>query len=360
MNIKYAIVKNEMPASSTEAKYLGQAIPNGVRNRTQMTALALKNEHFAEATFGAVIDAVISLTQELCAEGRDVDWGPVKFLAKMHGSLPYEDSAFTDGTASLTLDADATNATRDTLATLDPVKVSAAEFAQSIKVSNIMDVATEQFGTVVGATEFYVLGNGITLDGEGEYVKAYDKKTGVLAGTAQVISVSKGQRAKCKFNPQLAGGDYILEIATKGLIGETTPRVFRKAVTAIAVPEPTPIDQTPDGKVKVYSATDDGQSETFTYGHTWLVNGAGMFVGLEENGWRIQDVKAVANESHEPELSWTTSADGKTLTLTKNGSAMPVPAGSYPSAKIKVTLAKDAAGSETYALQIPINLVVPE
>jgi len=235
MNIKYAIVKNEMPASATDAKYLGIAIPNGVRNRALMTANALKSEHFAEATFDAVVDAAVALTEELCAEGRDVDWGPVKFLAKMHGSMPCEDSAFADGTASLTVDADATNATRAALDALTPVKASAAEIAQAIKVSNVMDVATEQFGVVIGSTQFAILGNGITLDAEGEYAKALDRKTLEVKGTATVQSVSKGQRAYCKFDPQLAAGDYTLEIATKGLVGETTPRVFRKPVTAVYV-----------------------------------------------------------------------------------------------------------------------------
>jgi len=254
MNIKYAIVKNEMPASSTEAKYLGKIIPNGVRNRSQMTALALKSEHFAEATFAAVIDAAVDITQELCAEGHDVDWGTVKFLSKMHGSLPYEDSSFSDGTASLTLDADATNVTRTVLDTLTPVKISAAAIDSLIKVSNIMDVTTETFGTVIGSTPFVVLGNGITLDGEGEYVKALDKKTLEVKGTATVQSVSKGQRAYAKFSPQLTGGDYTFEIATKGLIGETTPRIFRKPVTAVYVP---PVDPT-------YPITTDDDKVTFT------------------------------------------------------------------------------------------------
>jgi len=359
MDIRIYLVKNTTETAAS-APYTWRVIPNGVANLNDVVAGILERISSSEERVRMALAEAQKVALKHVLAGETVDFGGIRLKAQIPGSSPYEDSPFDPATDAVNVCAYIDDELRDTFDGISPVKVSAAEFAQSIKVSNIMDVATEQFGTVVGATEFYVLGNGITIDGEGEYVKAYDKKTGVLAGTAQVISVSKGQRAKCKFNPQLAGGDYILEIATKGLIGETTPRVFRKAVTAIAVPEPTPIDQTPDGKVKVYSATDDGQSETFTYGHTWLVNGAGMFVGLEENGWRIQDVKAVANESHEPELSWTTSADGKTLTLTKNGSAMPVPAGSYPGAKIKVTLAKDAAGSETYALQIPINLVVPE
>jgi len=307
MNIKYVIVKNEMPASATEAKYLGRIIPNGVRNRELMTATALRTEHFAEATFNAVIDAAIALTQELCAEGRDVDFGPVKFLSKMHGSLPCEDSAFTDGTASLTLDADATNAARNALATLTPVKVSAAEIASLIKVSNVMDVATEQFGTVVGSTQFVILGNGLTLDGEGEYAKALDRKTGEVKGTATVQSVSKGQRAYAKFSPQLAGGDYTLEVATKGLIGEATPRIFRKPITAVYVP-PVP---------SITGVNGTGSAGAVTSGGEMWIEGENLQVldktdeGVTFN-WRSgsSPMSAVVRYAN-----LTVSADGKTCKI---------------------------------------------
>ena len=59
--------------------------------------------------------------------------------------------------------------------------------------------------------------------------------------TAEVVSVSKGQRATCRFNPgesEIAAGNYWLVITTFGLVGETTPRVFRKAVT---LTEPIPM-----------------------------------------------------------------------------------------------------------------------
>jgi len=313
MNIKYAIVKNEMPASSTEAKYLGKIIPNGVRNRSQMTALALKSEHFAEATFAAVIDAAVDITQELCAEGHDVDWGTVKFLSKMHGSLPYEDSSFSDGTASLTLDADATNVTRTILDTLVPVKASAAEINSLIKVSNIMDVATEAFGTVIGSTPFAVLGNGITLDAAGEYVKALDKKTGEVKGTATVQSVSKGQRAYAKFDPQLAGGDYTLEIATKGLIGEATPRIFHKPVTAVYAP-PVPLFEDTAIGLKVMSVTksDGGMPE---HGLEWNMHGEGLIRPMPGVGG-FSSLSAKVDGGTEPFELVPTVVDGSLLKFT--------------------------------------------
>ena len=176
MNLKFRIVPNAMPASQGEAKYLGIIIPNGVRNRALMVKNIIAREHFSESTVNAVLDAAIAETEALCAEGRDVSWGPVKFISKMHGSFPYEDSAFEDGTASVTVDAEGTNALRSLFADVVPTPMSAAELASAIKVSNVMDVATEAFGEIRGSADFEVLGNGLTLDGEGEGVKLLDKK----------------------------------------------------------------------------------------------------------------------------------------------------------------------------------------
>ena len=123
-----------------------------------------------------------------------------------------------------------------------PVKLSAEEVAASIKVHNVMDVATEDFGEIHGTAPFKILGNGVTLDGEGESAKLLDKKTGAVLATAEVTTVSKGQRATCAFAAVpggIAAGAYTLEVTTFGLVGETTPRVFRKSVTLVeAIPAP--------------------------------------------------------------------------------------------------------------------------
>ena len=43
-------------------------------------------------------------------------------------------------------------------------------------------------------------------------------------------------------------------------------------------------------QVAVYAATDGGQSETFTYGHTWTLDGKGFCVDPELSGWAIGSV----------------------------------------------------------------------
>ena len=112
-----------------------------------------------------------------------------------------------------------------------------------------MDVESQVFGLIDGVKEFLVLGNSVTLDNEGEYVKILNKKTLAVVCTASVLSVSKGQRARCKLpGGGIPAGNYICEVATRTLLEEATPRIFRKAVEvkAAAIPNPS--------ITKVYSA----------------------------------------------------------------------------------------------------------
>ena len=106
-----------------------------------------------------------------------------------------------------------------------------------------MDVETERMGEINGTGEFMILGNGITLDAEGESAKLLDRKTGEVLATAEVSTVSKGQRATCAFaavEGGIAKGAYVLEVTTFGLIGSATPRVFRKPVKTTEVVPPAP------------------------------------------------------------------------------------------------------------------------
>ena len=307
MNLKFRIVPNAMPASQGEAKYLGIIIPNGVRNRALMVKNIIAREHFSESTVNAVLDAAIAETEALCAEGRDVSWGPVKFISKMHGSFPYEDSAFEDGTASVTVDAEGSGALRALFADVVPTPMSAAELASAIKVSNVTDVATMSIGEIHGTDEFIITGNSVTLDAEGESAKLVDRKSGETLATAEVTTVSKGQRATCKLPEVMGGiapGQYWLVVTTFGLVGETTPRVFRKPVTLTeAVPAPEP---------EFTSATSEGCREGYVMPNSKVtVTGVGLRVPTADESFFVDmpEGKGRANFT-----TVSVSADGTTLT----------------------------------------------
>ena len=79
------------------------------------------------------------------------------------------------------------------------MKLTAEQLRNAIKFSNVMDVGSQHMGEIHGTGEFMILGNGITLDAEGESAKLLDRKTGEVLATAEVETVSKGQRATCAF-----------------------------------------------------------------------------------------------------------------------------------------------------------------
>jgi len=234
MDIRIYLVKNTTETAAS-APYTWRVIPNGVANLNDVVAGVLERINSSEERVRMALAEAQKVALKHVLAGETVDLGGIRLRLQIPGSSPCEDTPFDPATDEVVVCAYVDDELRDAFDGITPVKVGASDIDSLIKVSNVMDVATEQFGTVVGTTQFAILGNGITLDGEGEYAKALDKKTGAVKGTATVLSVSKGQRAYCKFDPQLAGGDYTLEVATKGLIGEATPRTFRKPITAVYV-----------------------------------------------------------------------------------------------------------------------------
>ena len=99
-----------------------------------------------------------------------------------------------------------------------------------------------------------------------------DRKSGETLATAEVVTVSKGQRATCRFNPLAGGipaGSYWLVVTTFGLVGESTPRVFRKPVTLTeAIPEP----ELP----RVDSAGAEDRPGEIVRGENFLILGEGL------------------------------------------------------------------------------------
>ena len=116
-----------------------------------------------------------------------------------------------------------------------------------------------------------------------------------------------------------------------------------------------PIAQTSDGTIKVYAAHDNGQSEAFTYGHEWLVDGVG-FKGTD-GGFRVGQVLVFPEGTHKDGqmLTFESNEDGTRLTLGKSGMADEIPAGVYPDAVIGVMATK---GPDMEGLEIPVKLVV--
>ena len=227
MDIRYYLVKN---ATDTAAKapYTVRVVPNGVANLNDLVAEILTRISSSEQRVRMALAEAAKVMLKHVLAGETVDFGGIRFKAQIPGSMDYEDSPFEPGVDEVVVCAYADDELRGTFDGIVPAKLSAEEVAASVKVSNVMDVATERFGEIHGTAPFKVLGNGVTLDGEGESAKLLDKKTGEALATAGVTTVSKGQRATCALGPVAGGiarGAYVLEVTTFGLVGETAPLV---------------------------------------------------------------------------------------------------------------------------------------
>jgi len=244
--IGYYLVPNT--TGKTTGSFI-RIIPNGTAYFADVAADVMASLSTTQQRLAMVWNETVRVALAHVAEGHTVDLGGIRMRPRIPGSMLYEDQPFTPGTDEVIVelyeDSEIASAFDDVI----PYRVTAEDVAGSLKVSNIMDVATEAFATVIGTTSFAVLGNGITLDGPDEYAKAYAKKTGSLLGTATIDRVERGQRAYCHFATALAPGEVTLEIATHGLAGETALRKFAKSVTVLAsetpvVPTITSVQQT--------------------------------------------------------------------------------------------------------------------
>ena len=239
--------------TAAEAPYLPKLVPNGVANMNDIAERIAASLPVSAERAKLLIREAFAEAVALAAQGYTADMGALRMKARIPGSMPCEDTPFDPESNACVIELYADSELDGAFEALKPVKLSAEQLASAIKVSNVTDVATMSIGEIHGTDEFILTGNSVTLDAPGEDAKLADRKTGETLATAEVVTVSKGQRATCRFNPgaaEIPAGAYWLVVTTFGLIGESAPRVFRKPVTlteAIPVHVPTVTNVTFDG-----------------------------------------------------------------------------------------------------------------
>ena len=253
--IGYYLMPNPTDTAA-QAPYLPKLVPNGVANLNDVAKRVAESLAVSEERAKLLIRENFAESLKMALEGWNVDMGALRMKARIPGSMPCEDTPFDPEANACVIELYADAELSGAFDALVPVKLTAEEIANATKFSNVMDVGTERFGEIRGTGEFMILGNGVTLDAEGESATLVDRKTGAVLATAEVESVSKGQRATCAFAAAAGGvprGRYWLAVTTFGLIGETTPRVFRKPVELVEAIPDTPAPTVVITKVKTGS-----------------------------------------------------------------------------------------------------------
>ena len=348
-SIGYYLMPNPTDTAA-QAPYLPKLVPNGVANLNDIAAKVAESLPVSEERAKLLIRENFTESLKMALAGYTVDMGALRMKTRIPGSMPCEDTPFDPETNACVIELYADGELSGAFDELVPVKLTAEQLRNAIRFSNVMDVGTQRMGEIHGTGEFMILGNGITLDGDGESAKLLNRKTGETLATAEVSTVSKGQRATCAFAAVpggIAKGAYVLEVTTFGLVGETTPRVFRKPVTlveAIPEPAPVPIAQTSDGVAKVWGVR-DGESETELHADSnWTLVGTDL--NRAEPEWRI-DAAMVEVNGESYGLTFNGGPDSVVL---DPGEIAALPAGEYEGGRLKLYMVKgpvDETVSET-------------
>ena len=140
-------------------------------------------------------------------------------------------------------------------------------------------------------------------------------------------------------------------------LGEPPENIKNWILEHSTPPGPTIIAQTSDGQVKVFSVTDNGQSDTFTYGHTWTVIGEGFTQSANE--WFVEvamiypggDVNQIMPE-------YNVISDTEIQIIAEASYGDPPAAGDYPNANLAIGMARNAEEFITEGFDIPIHFIV--
>ena len=290
MKVGYRLVRNGT-STADRAPYLGVAVPIGSLAYDNILQRMLNRGTFmTRATAQYFLNAFYEFAAEKIADDIvRINMGAVSIYPMIGGSFDSEDDEFRAPRNTLYVGATLSQEIRDAVSGISPVSLGAGAANGTVKISSVMDLASETYRLIDGRKEFRIAGIDLTVpDGEDESLTlvAADGLTKVADIT--VVSTEDGQRIICTLASAVPSGTYYVRLVSHGL-DPTAPlsTVLHKVTVKAAEPTPTPepIAETRDGLVKVMSVADDETGETFTYGDTWSVRGEG-FTGTAPGGLR--------------------------------------------------------------------------
>ena len=236
--IAYYKRQNTTPTAA-QAPYTIAVVNNGVENLNDIAAKLSLTLGYNELRIKAVVTTLVEKMIENAKANNSVYFGDLCYLKPtIAGGADFIDSPFDPNTQVYELAAYNGTGLADALASVTPYEIKEDEVGKVVRFNNVMDVESERFGVIIGTKQAELLGNGITVDSEGESIKLLNAKTLEVEATAEIDTVSKGQRAKFHFATAPAAGKYYLQLTTFGLLSASTPFIYRKPVTVETDPTP--------------------------------------------------------------------------------------------------------------------------
>ena len=359
MKVGYHLVRNGT-STADKAPYLGVAVPIGslaydnILRRmldrgtfmTRATAQYFLNE-FYEYAAKVIADDVVR-----------INMGAVSIYPMIGGSFDSEDDEFRSPRNTLYVGATLSQEIRDAVAGVSPSSLGGGAENGTVKISSVMDLASETYRLIDGLKEFRIVGIDLTVpDGEDESLALVAADGTTKVADIAVVRTDDGQRIVCTLASAVPAGTYYVRLVSHGLdpTAPLTTVLHKVSVKAAATPpEPVPITQSSDGKVKVMSAAGGGEGGAFTPDKDWTLEGEGLWGEFaEDRTWILSGPEVSAGGASYPATFGELAGGVAKVTLDH----APEEPGEY-AAELSFSLTNVDPEVDSETLRVPFTLVV--
>ena len=242
MKVGYRLVRNGT-STADRAPYLGVAVPIGSLAYDNILQRMLNRGTFmTRATAQYFLNAFYEYAAERIAEDVvRINMGAVSLYPMIGGSFDSEDDEFRAPRNTLYVGATLSQEIRDAVAGITPTSLGAEAANGNVKISSVMDLASETYRLIDGLNEFRIVGIDLTVpDGEDESLTLVAADGATKVADITVVRTDDGQRIVCTLASAVPAGTYYVRLVSHGL-DPTAPLstvLHRVAVKAGAAPEP--------------------------------------------------------------------------------------------------------------------------
>ncbi len=243
MTVGYRLVRNAT-STAEKAPYLGVAVPVGsLAYDNILTRMLDRGTHMTRATAQYFLNAFYEYAAGTIADKVvRINMGAVSVYPMIGGSFDSEDDTYREPRNSLYVGATLSQEIRDAVAGIVPTNLGAESANGTVKITSVMDLASEEYHLIDGLKEFRIVGIDLTVpDGEDESLTLVAADGATKAADITVVSTEDGQRITCVLASAVPKGTYYVRLVSHGL-DPTAPivKALHKVSVKAAVLPPAP------------------------------------------------------------------------------------------------------------------------
>ena len=219
MKVGYRLVRNGT-STADRAPYLGVAVPIGSLAYDNILQRMLNRGTFmTRATAQYFLNAFYEFAAEKIADDIvRINMGAVSIYPMIGGSFDSEDDEFRAPRNTLYVGATLSQEIRDAVSGISPASLGVGAANGTVKISSVMDLASETYRLIDGRKEFRIAGIDLTVpDGEDESLTLVATDGMTKAADITVISTEDGQRIVCTLASAVPSGTYYVRLVSHGL-----------------------------------------------------------------------------------------------------------------------------------------------